>query len=226
MRLCFAKDLQPFVDGCITPAESVEQDLAHELIYKVHNHGAKEKASTFRTSLMSMFKFAIDYDLSPERYKLPNVYNVKFNPIRDIALKVKKNASQGWLTEEEIKIIWNAPGQSHNARYYFRLNLALAGQRIQEVYHANISEFNFEDRIFTIPKECVKIKSHGDHVAPLSDLAIEILNELKPHIGPTGLLFAQRWRLDKPGHYSGLLYPFHRACKLQHIPKSATQDIR
>ena len=157
---------------------------------------------------------------------MPNVYDVKFNPIRDIALNVKKNAGKRWLTEEESKIIWNAPGLSHNARYYFRLNLALAGQRIQEVYHANISEFNFEDRIFTIPKERVKIKSRGDHVVPLSDLAIEILNELKPHIGPTGLLFPQRWRLYKPAHYNGLLYPFHEACKAHNIPRFATQDIR
>ena len=67
LQLCFAKDLQPFVDDTISPAEFIEQDLARELIYKVYNRGAKEKASIFRTSLMSMFKFAIDYDLSPER---------------------------------------------------------------------------------------------------------------------------------------------------------------
>ncbi len=223
---CFNHDLTPFITDELSINDFIEQDLARELIYKVYNRGAIHQADIFRSNLMSMFKFAIDYDNSPARYKLPNRYGQKINPIRDINIQVPTNANKRWLNEEEIKKIWHADDLPFIAQQYFRLALALGGQRIEEVYKSYAHEYNFEDNTLTIPRERIKVRDRGDHVVPISPLAVEILQEILPHRGSTGALFPHRDDPTKPAHHNTISIAYARWCKKHSMPSFSPKVLR
>jgi len=218
-------DLKPYVNNSILPCDFTEHE-ARLLIYKIYNRGAQNKALVFRSTLLSLFKFAIDFDNSPERYGKPNFYNVKHNVIRDINLDVKKNAKDRWLSEDEIYNIWHAKDLAKPTQLYCKLALCLAGQRINEVYKAKASEFDFEKNIFTIPKERIKIKSRGDHVVPISDLAKEILIELFATRGESGYLWSHYYKKDEPAAISTLRMAIIRWCEKHEYKLFTAQDIR
>ena len=101
------RNITPFVASDLMPDEFTI-DMARDIIYRVYNRGAKEQSRLVRSTLMSILKFAIDFDNSPEQYKKPNLYDIKTNFIRDISFETPKNTGQRWLNEAELKQVWNA----------------------------------------------------------------------------------------------------------------------
>lgn len=69
----------------------------------------------------------------------------------------------------------------------------LTAVRTGEAIAAEWREIDREARIWTIPAKRMKIKSGGDHRVPLSDRAMQILDELRP--------LSDRWPF--PGHKRG-----------------------
>jgi len=164
-------------------------DMCREIIYPVYNRGAKDSALGLKSALSMMFKYGIDYDNGPERFGKPKVFDIQSNPTRDIILKHQKTAGKRFLTAEEVHTIWHAKDMHPRYNRYFRLNMALAGQRIVEVSHAWDHEFNLKENLFEIPVERIKVTPRGDHIVPLSDLAIEQFEECKKHRSKEGRLF-------------------------------------
>ena len=192
----------------------------------VYNRGAKVKSGIFRSDLMSLCKFAIDFDNSPAQFKKPDVYGIKTNPIREIAFEVPKNAGQRWLTEDEIYTLWHSKDLPKMTSLYYRLAIALAGQRVCELYHAKLDEFNLEENIFTIPVERIKIKKRGEHLVPISPLAIPLLKELAITRNKAGHLWPHR---DKPlecAHVSTIRMSLQRWCTKNKMDKFAPRDMR
>lgn len=72
--------------------------------------------------------------------------------------------------------------------------LVLTATRSGEVRFADWSEINLDKRTWTIPAERMKMKE--EHVIPLSDRALQILEEAKKH-GESGLIF-QGMRTGRP----------------------------
>lgn len=223
---CFINDLYPFIDSDISINEFIEKDMIREIVYKVYNRGAIYQADVFRSNLMALFKFAINYDNSPARFKLPNKYGVKINPVRDIVIHAPVNANKRWLNEREINRIWNTNDLPVNSHLYFKLALALGGQRIEEVYKSYVHEYNFDDNTLTIPKERIKITKRGDHVVPLSSLAIEIIKEILEQRGPTGALFPHRDKPDQPAHHNTISIAYKRWAVKYNIPDFSPKVLR
>jgi integrase len=224
-KLAINLNLRPFISDTLLPFD-FGVDQGRELIYKIYNRGAKEQANIFKCILMSTFKFAIDFDNSPEQFKKPNLYNVKTNPIRDIAFSIPSNVGERWLDEAEVKKLWHAPDLPKTTKLYFRLALALAGQRICEVYYAKAEEIDFEENTLTIPQERVKIRRRGDHIVPLSPLAISIIDELWPTRGKAGHLWPHRDHEKEHAHISTIRMATQRWCKKNKITNFSPRDIR
>ncbi|WP_052379949.1 MULTISPECIES: site-specific integrase [unclassified Pseudoalteromonas] len=226
--LILNRNLLPYISDELLPFD-FDIDQAREIIYRVYNRGAQEQARLLRSIIMSLFKFAIDFDNSPEQYKKPDVYGVKINPVRDIAFKTPENVCDRWLDEEEIYKLWHAtniPLQTHN---FLKLSLCLAGQRVMELYHSKAEEFIFDEEIgntFTIPKSRVKIKRRGEHLIPISHLAEPIIKSLILNLGTTGYLFPHRDKADEPAHISTLRMATQRWCKNNNFKLFTPRDMR
>src|SRR5262249_17734528 len=98
----------------------------------------------------------------------------------DPCVKVKKPAKQGKrkrkLNEEELRKLWRAlPGEGFPFGHLVKL-LILTAQRRGEVSQMEWQQLDFERRLWTIPEEIAK--NGVEHVVPLSDLAIEVLQSV------------------------------------------------
>lgn len=224
--LILNRNLLPYISDELLPYD-FDIDQVREIIYRVYNRGAQEQARLLRSIIMSLFKFAIDFDNSPERFKKPNVYGVKVNPVRDISFKTPQNVGDRWLDENEIYKLWHAtdiPLHTHN---YLKLSLCLAGQRVMELYHAKAEDFNIDkEKTFTIPQSRIKIKKRGDHLLPISHLAEPIIKSLILNRGATGYIFPHRDKADQPAHISTLRMATQRWCKKNDFKLFSPRDIR
>ena len=220
-----ARNVTPFIEDDLMPPQ-FDIDMAREIIYRVYNRGAKEQARLVRSTLMSILKFAIDFDNSPEQYKKPNLYDIKTNFIRDINFETPKNAGERWLTEQEIKQVWLADDLPFYTQEYVKLALMLGGQRINEVYGSFIHEYDFEQKILTIPKERIKVKARGDHIVPLSETAIQIVKELAQLKGKNGQLFPHRDQPDQVAHVSTIRMALLRWCDKHSMERFVPRDLR
>ncbi|MCF6442853.1 site-specific integrase [Pseudoalteromonas luteoviolacea] len=224
-KLLIARNITKFIDPQLLACQFTVDD-ARELIYRVYNRGAHEQARLTRSTLMSILKFAIDFDNSPERFKKHNIYDIKSNFIRDINVEVTKNKGQRWLTEDEIRRVWFANDLPYMTQKYLQLAICLAGQRVEEVYKSIESEYDFDEMVFTIPVDRVKIKSRGDHLVPIEPLTETIVKELLLQRGSKNQLFPHRDRNDDFAHISTLRMATLRWCDKHNIPRFAPRDIR
>lgn len=91
------------------------------------------------------------------------------------------------LTDDELRLIWNATGTDTSAFGPLVRLLILTGQRLAEVGGMKWDEIDFSNKLWTLPAE--RVKNGERHEVPLSDAAVEILKAL-PRIKTTkGFVF-------------------------------------
>jgi integrase len=91
------------------------------------------------------------------------------------------------LDNDELRAFWRATGRlGYPYQHIYRL-LALTGLRRNEVAWARWSEFNLEQKVWTIPAE--RMKGGAAHVVPLTADVLAILHEL-PRFRDGGFLFS------------------------------------
>ena len=219
------RNITPFITPDLMPDEFTI-DMAREIIYRVYNRGAKEQARLVRSVLMSILKFAIDFDNSPAQFKKPNHYDIKTNFIRDINFETPKNKGERWLNEDELKKIWHANDLPYYTHQYIKLALLLGGQRVNEVYGSYVSDFDINNKTFTIPASRIKVKQRGDHIVPLCDLAIPIVQALMQEQGKAGQLFPHRDNPTATAHVSTLRTAILRWCEKNQVPNFNPRDLR
>ena len=218
-------DVKPYVAADMQP-QDFTTDFAREIIYRVYNRGSKQQSGVVRSDLMSMCKFAIDFDNSPEQFNEESRYGLTTNPIRDINFEIPKNAGERWLTTEELYKVWHADDLPKMTQLYFKTALAFGGQRVCELYYSKLSEFDFDKNIFTIPQERIKIRKRGDHLVPISSLAKELITELALMRNEAGHLWPHRDYSDQHAHISTLRMSLQRWCKKHKMPIFSPRDFR
>tara|TARA_Y100000782_G_scaffold112171_1_gene141759 strand:- start:4345 stop:5580 length:1236 start_codon:yes stop_codon:yes gene_type:complete len=219
------RNINPFIKPELMPDEFTI-DMARDIIYRVYNRGAKEQARLVRSVLMSILKFAIDFDNSPEQYKKPNLYDIKTNFIRDINFETPKNKGERWLNEAELKKVWNADDLPYYTHQYIKLALLLGGQRVNEVYGSYVSDFDLKNKTFTIPASRIKVQQRGDHIVPLCETAIPIIKELMQQSGKAGQMFPHRDNPTATAHVSTLRMAILRWCEKNDVPPFNPRDLR
>jgi integrase len=104
---------------------------------------------------------------------------LKFHPLAQVgprAFGLKKNIRTVFLDNREIRAYWRAAdrmGYPYGPYYQLLLIFAL---RLSDLSGARWSEFDWADRMFTVPDE--RHKSGADFLVPVCDLAFEILSRL------------------------------------------------
>ena len=219
------RNITPFIATELMPDEFTI-DMARDIIYRVYNRGAKEQSRLVRSTLMSILKFAIDFDNSPEQYKKPNLYDIKTNFIRDINFETPKNKGERWLSEDELKKVWNADDLPYYTQQYIKLALLLGGQRVNEVYGSYVSDFDVENKTFTIPANRIKVQQRGDHIVPLCETAIPIIQKLIQQSGKAGQMFPHRDNPTATAHVSTIRMAILRWCEKNDVPPFNPRDLR
>ena len=81
--------------------------------------------------------------------------------------------------------------------------------RTSEIRFARWNEINFEEKIWLIPAD--RMKMNRDHLVPLSKQAIKVLQDLHPITGHYPFIFASKSRPDtKPFSENAMLYALYR----------------
>ena len=114
-----------------------------------------------------MFNFAIERDI------------LESTPCSQVKMPSVENQKDRMLSEDEIKIFWNAlSGSSFFPSTIWALKMALiTGQRKNEIASMRWDEINLTEKAWEIPAS--KSKNKKLHRVPLSKLAMDILSESK-----------------------------------------------
>jgi integrase len=120
--------------------------------------------------------------------KAQRVYGLKVSPCADIDAKMigEKAIRTRVLTNIELRAVWTAAERTPYPYGEILKLLALTGCRRAEVAEARWSEFDLEQKLWTIPAE--RMKGQSAHTVPLTDDMISILESL-PRLAGCDLLF-------------------------------------
>ena len=91
-----------------------------------------------------------------------------------------KRPRQRVLSEQEMIEVWRATLRLSDPFGPFTRMLLVTGQRLREVAQARWSEIDLAARLWTIP--ATRMKGGAAHEIPLSPLAIEILESIRPAV--------------------------------------------
>jgi integrase len=140
------------------------------LLEGITKRGAPITANRTLACIRRMFNFGVERDLLPA------------SPCATVKAPSKENRRERHLTADEIKIFWhrldNAP-MSELTKLALKLQLVTA-QRKGEIVSSEWNEIDLVTGIWTIPAK--KAKNGKSHRVPLSELAIDLLNQLMAYI--------------------------------------------
>lgn len=137
------------------------------LLDKIKERGAPIQSNRTLACIRRMFNFAVERDI------------IQANPCGAVKALAKENRRDRVLSAEEIKKFWlglNTAPMLEATKLALKLQLVTA-QRKGEIISAEWSEVDLHSRLWVIPAE--KAKNGNAHRVPLSELAVELLQEVK-----------------------------------------------
>lgn len=166
--------------------------------------------------LSKMFNFALNREI------------VETTPCAAITKPSKENKRDRVLSENEIKAFWeglSSAKMSEGVRLALKLQLVTA-QRKGEVVNAEWEEFDLHSGVWTIPAE--KSKNNIPHRVPLSDMAVELLSEIRIQSKESRWLFPSfYWRSkDTPIKPNAVDWGLRRNRDYFPIEKFVPHDLR
>ena len=159
------KDVLPLL-GNRKAKDVIKRDILF-LLDRVAGRGASIAANRTLAVTRRMFNFAMERDM------------IESTPCYAIKAPSKENRRDRVLSEDEIRAFWHG---LDNAKMLEISKLALklqlvTGQRKGEIINAEWRDFDFQNGWWTISAS--KAKNNNLHRVPLSQLALEILEEVK-----------------------------------------------
>ncbi len=148
------------------------------LLDGIVDRGAPIAANRTLGVVRRMFNFAIARDL------------LDATPVAMVKAPAKENQRDRVLSADEIRTLWNGledAAMSPAIKLVLKLQLVTA-QRKGEIIGAALSEFDFEDKAWTIPAE--RAKNGIAHKVPLSPPAVALIEEARGLAGNSPWLFA------------------------------------
>lgn len=147
------------------------------LLEDIVNRGSPIAANRTFACIRRMFNFAVERDI------------ITATPCATIKAPSKENQRDRCLSVDEIKAFWhclNKAPMEEMTKIALKLQLVTA-QRKGEILGAEWDEISIDTRWWIIPEK--KAKNGVHHRVPLSDLAIELITQLKKISGKSRWLF-------------------------------------
>lgn len=220
VRRLFAKDVKPAI-GNRKARDISPHDIA-SILSVIRKRGADGTAEHLRGYLRAAFQQAMV--ISTDAGDAPNVeYAITANPVAMVQAIPKGAPKTRALSMDEIAHLWEAlNGATYQVAAVLKLIL-LTGARVEEILRMQWDELNKENSSLEIPQ--YRHKKHMNHVVPLTDTAIEIINTL-PQLDDSPYLFPHRDRPDEFMRSDSLVRAVARICKRSGIDKFTARDLR
>ncbi|MDL0055229.1 tyrosine-type recombinase/integrase [Enterobacter kobei] len=176
----FNKDIFPYIGQ--QPVNDIKPLVLLNVLRRMENRGATEKARKVRQRCSEVFRYAIVTG------------RAEYNPAADLTSAMSGHESKHYpfLTVEELPDFFKAlAGYTGSPLVVLAARLLiLTGVRTGELRGAFWSEFDLEKAVWEIPAERMKMKR--PHLVPLSTQALEIVQQLKVMSGQYPLVFPGR----------------------------------
>ncbi|EMD0831014.1 tyrosine-type recombinase/integrase [Morganella morganii] len=176
----FNKDIFPYIGQL--PVNDIKPLVLLNVLRRMENRGATEKAKKVRQRCSEVFRYAIVTG------------RAEYNPAADLTSAMSGHESKHYpfLTVEELPDFFKAlTGYTGSPLVVLAARLLiLTGVRTGELRGAFWSEFDLEKAVWEIPAERMKMKR--PHLVPLSTQALEIVQQLKVMSGQYPLVFLGR----------------------------------
>lgn len=141
---------------------------------KAYNQSSPTMANRIRARLSKIYNFAIQRSLAES------------NPVSATATYKKGNTKRDrYYSESEIQELWSCFEDWPEPTQSVLKMLLVCGQRKTETMKMKWSDIR--DHVWTIPAEIAK--NGQPHDVPLSDMALQIIEEIRPLTGETDFVF-------------------------------------
>ena len=191
---------EAFSDIGSIPIQDVTAPHVLAILRKIENRGALEIASRVLQRCSAIFRYAIQTG------------RVEHNPVTDLqgALKTKKVEHRSALTQSELPdFLEKLESYEGNTVTQLALKLiVLTFVRSGELRGATWKEFNFKTAEWRIPAERMKMRK--EHIVPLSEQTIKVLNKLKPITDKHELVFPSERTWKNSMSENTMLYAMYR----------------
>ncbi len=176
-----------------------------ELLHDILSRGAGIMANRVLACLRKTYNFGLRQGL------------VEANPCHLVDAPAAENERDRVYSPDELKRLWKAFGKRGLPGQVFKLCLA-TGQRLREVAGMQWSEIDGD--LWTLPGS--RTKNRRVHVVPLNDVALELLDHLRPLDG--AWVFLSLARPDQPLSNFGRAVTMVR--ELSGVADFRTHDLR
>ena len=178
------KDILPAIGG-LPIAEITTQDCL-AVLRKIENRGSPEQGKRSLGVISQVFDYATALGFCLLN---PAISLMHHAPVKQT---VAHFPCISWKEAPELLGAMKAnPGGADPMTLGGLQLLMLTFVRTTELIAADWSEINWKDKVWTIPAERMKGKrgSRMEHLVPLSDQAVKVLESLQQITGPDGLIF-------------------------------------
>lgn len=193
------------------PVKGIERSEIVSLLESIAKK-APVNSNRLKAVLSSMFSFAVGRAL------------IERNIIKDIKPIGKERSRDRVLTEDEIKRFWHATATDEHPVItgLFRMLLIL-GQRSGETKKMKWDQIDFDRKLWTIPAE--QTKNGQEHIAPLNEIALDVLYELRQITGDKPYVFQSTSNRGK-GHIIQIEKAMQRIRGRAKAPDIRIHDLR
>jgi len=179
-------DILPYLKD--QPINKITPTDLFEVLDRIQKRGALDIASRQRQRCDAIFKHAILTD------------RARHNPATQLVgvLKTKKVEHRKALDRKELPEFLHRleSAKTHDVILIATKILIYTFVRTSELRGARWVEFDFQDKLWHIPAERMKMAS--DHLVPLSPQVIALLDQIKPYTGHREYVFASPQRPKQP----------------------------
>ena len=186
--------IDPFPQLLNRQASTIEADDIVSILHRMISNGVTTHTNRVRSYLSAAFNHGLKQEHNPRRYTEEDVkFNLKYNPVSFVPRQDDfERVGDHVISEEEIKMIWDEL-ENESLIVSLLAKLALAtGQRPGELNRMEWTDIDFEEKTMTIPSTVSKNKM--DHVVPLCNIAMTVINSLHELTGEYEHLFTGSYK--------------------------------
>lgn len=173
----------PFPNLLQTKANQIEPADIQLVLARLVQLGKTRQVNKLRSYLHAAFAYGGKHDNDPRQMAVDSVtFNLTSNPAALVPRIAEfEKAGERVLTESELRLFWLALADvTPVPAAFLRFNLALGGQRIEQLLRVNWTDFDFEQGVLTLKdgkgRPGVGIR---DHLVPLTGWALEQLEPMR-----------------------------------------------
>ena len=209
------------------PAHLITRDDVLDVLTPIAQRGTLTHADNVRAYMRAAFELGLHAPSMTRWRGKAKDFNITFNPVATVRKSVsRKPRGHRNLSPDEIRTLWQTDLLTRPMHLALLFILA-TGQRVEEVLKANWSEFDFDQKLWTIPGERRKTrnKTSEPHLVPLTYLHIGLLKAIKAETAHKTLLFPAAG-VGGPRRYDSLGHAVRRFVEASGMVTFSPRDLR